>query len=92
MSISTDPERDNPEALLNFAKKNNVEDMPWVFLTGEKPNVDHIITKLGQYNEQVEAHSTLILAGNVNKRHWVKIAPMMPPQQIVAKLKTLLES
>jgi cytochrome oxidase Cu insertion factor (SCO1/SenC/PrrC family) len=91
ISISIDPERDTPEALTEFATKFKLTDDNWVFLTGEKQNVEHIVKKLGQYNDNVEEHSTLILAGNVNKRHWVKIPPTMPPVGIAEKLRLLTE-
>lgn len=91
ISISIDPERDTPEALTEFATKFKLTDDNWVFLTGEKQNVEHIVKKLGQYNDSVEEHSTLILAGNVNKRHWVKIPPTMPPIGIAEKLRLLTE-
>jgi len=91
ISISIDPEQDTPEALTKFATKFKLIDDNWVFLTGEKQNVEHIVKKLGQYNENVEDHSTLILAGNVNKRHWMKIPPTMPPVGIAEKLRLLTE-
>lgn len=91
ISISIDPERDTPEALVEFATKFKLTDDNWVFLTGETQNVEHIVKKLGQYNENVEEHSTLILAGNVNKRHWVKIPPTTPPVGIAEKLRSLTE-
>ena len=91
ISISIDPERDTPAALQSFMTKFKVPTDNWVFLTGEKQNVEHIVKKLGQYNDNVEEHSTLILAGNVNKRHWVKIPPTMPPVGIAEKLRLLTE-
>lgn len=91
ISISIDPERDTPAALQSFMTKFKVPADNWVFLTGEKQNVEHIVKKLGQYNDNVEEHSTLILAGNVNKRHWVKIPPTMPPVGIAEKLRLLTE-
>jgi cytochrome oxidase Cu insertion factor (SCO1/SenC/PrrC family) len=91
ISISTDPERDTPAALKAFADANRVKSENWTFLTGEKKNIDHIIGRFGQYNEQVEAHSTLMLVGNLKTRHWSKIPPMASPQMIATKLETLIE-
>lgn len=89
VSISTDPERDTPRALSEFAKQQKADDPGWFFLTGEKKNVDFVIKRLGQYSPNVESHSTLMLAGNVRTRHWIKIMPMTPPLAIVAKLEAL---
>ena len=89
VSISTDPARDTPQALKKFATQQKADDPGWFFLTGEKQHVDFIIKRLGQYSPNVEAHSTLMLAGNVRTRHWIKIRPMTPPAAIVAKLEAL---
>lgn len=91
ISISIDPERDTPETLTKFATKFELTDENWVFLTGEKQNVEHIVKKLGQYNDNVEEHSTLILAGNVSNKHWMKISPAVPPWGIAEKLRLLAE-
>ncbi len=89
VSISVDPERDTPELLRRFAERQKALDPSWIFLTGDKANVDHIVSKLGQYNEEVEAHSTLMIAGNVKTRHWKKIVPMAPPPAIALTLEDL---
>ncbi|MHC4088780.1 MAG: SCO family protein [Planctomycetota bacterium] len=89
VSISTDPERDSPQALTKFAKQQKADDPGWVFLTGEKKNIDFILKRLGQYSPNVEGHSTMMLAGNVRTRHWIKIMPMTPVPAILAKLQTL---
>lgn len=91
ISISIDPERDTPASLQEFATKFNVAIDNWVFLTGEKDNVNHIVRKLGQFTPDVEEHSTLLLAGNVKERHWVKIPPTVPPIGIAEKLRLLVE-
>ncbi|MHC4089360.1 MAG: SCO family protein [Planctomycetota bacterium] len=89
VSISTDPTRDTPPALAKFAKQQKAEHPGWVFLTGSQPNVKTILSKLGQYTAQPEAHSTLMLAGNVRTRHWMKIVPMAPVPVIAMQLQQL---
>jgi protein SCO1/2 len=91
ISISIDPERDTPQALTAFATKFDLVDDNWVFLTGDRSNVEHIVKKLGQFNPYVEEHSTLILAGNVSKQHWMKIPPTVPAWGIAEKLRLLAE-
>lgn len=91
ISISIDPEHDTPAALQEFATKFNVAVDNWVFLTGDKDKVNHIVKKLGQFTPEVEEHSTLLLAGNVRDRHWVKIPPTVPPVGIAEKLRLLAE-
>lgn len=87
VSISIDPTNDTPEALREFARQQNADHPGWVFLTGDKANVDRIVKKLGQFNESPQMHSTLILAGNVKTRHWAKIKPTTPAPGIVMQLE-----
>ncbi len=90
VSISIDPERDTPEALRKFREKTGVDGLPaWVFLTGDKANVDLIVQKLGQYSDEVEAHSTLLLGGNVRTAHWMKVQANIPAPAIAEKLRLL---
>jgi len=91
VSISIDPERDSPAAMKEFAKKHGADHEGWVFLTGEPDRVNYIVKKLGQYTDEVEAHSTLMLAGNVREMHWKKVPPMVPPSGIAEILRQMME-
>jgi len=91
VSISIDPERDTPEALLEFAKQQRADHPGWTFVTGEKTNIDHIVKKLGQYSDDVDMHSTAILLGNVRTRHWVKIRPDIPTAALVYQVQSFAE-
>ena len=91
VSISVDPERDTPGAMKAFAQKMRVDESRWLFLTGEKRNLEHIVRTLGQYTEEVEAHSTLMLAGNDRTRHWTRVMPMTPPWGVAQQLRSLAE-
>jgi len=89
VSISIDPARDTPAAMRKFKEMHRATGN-WVFLTGEQENIDAVVKRLGQYSPDVEAHSTLVLAGNVNARHWMKILPSVPPPAIAEKLRVLV--
>ncbi len=91
ISISVDPERDTPEAMKAFAEKQGVDESRWLFLTGAKQNLEFIVKRLGQYTQQVEAHSTLMLAGNDRTRHWTRVMPMVPPEGVAQQLRALAE-
>ncbi|MFA9421895.1 MAG: SCO family protein, partial [Gammaproteobacteria bacterium] len=54
VSVSNDPERDTPEALAEFARKQNVNLDGWTFLTGPKQQVDNVIKKIGLYTPRFE--------------------------------------
>jgi len=92
VTLSSDPERDSPAALRGFAEAQNVDLSGWVFLTGAKSNIDHILKKLGQFSPSVEAHSTLLIAGNVPAKRWAKIRPDAPPIAIAERLKLLADN
>lgn len=91
VSLSLDPTRDTPAAMKEFAETHNADHDGWVFLTGNADNLDTIIKKLGQYTDDMEAHSTMMLAGNVNNAHWIKILPQEQPPAIAEKLRALME-
>lgn len=91
VSLSLDPQRDSPAALKKFAKTQNADHEGWVFPTGEPDHLDTIIRKLGQYTDDIDAHSTMMLAGNVSTAHWIKILPQEQPPAIAEKLRLLMD-
>ena len=90
VSLSLDPARDTPAALKEFAKTHHADHDGWVFLTGKPENLEYIIKRLGQFTDDVEAHSTMMLAGNVSAAHWMKILPHEQPPAIAEKLQLLI--
>jgi len=90
VSLSIDPERDTPAAMKEFAKSHHADHDGWIFLTGNPENLEYIIKRLGQFTDDVEAHSTMMLAGNVNTAHWIKIQPYEQPPAISEKLRGLI--
>lgn len=92
ISISSDPKRDTPAALKAFMKKHQADLPNWTFVTGKKDNIDHILKKLGQFNENVEDHSTLLIAGNVPAKRWAKIQANFPPQNIAERLRMVINA
>ena len=90
VSISNDAERDTPEVLAEFARKQNVNLDGWTFLTGPKQQVDAVIKKIGLYTSQFEQHKAMILLGNTRTGHWQKVPPNLPYQAMAVKLKELV--
>ena len=91
VSLSVDPERDTPAAWKEFAKNQAVDESRWIFLTGDKPKIQGLIRKLGQFTEDIDAHTTLMLAGNTITRHWTRVLPMVPPEGIAQQMRNLVE-
>jgi cytochrome oxidase Cu insertion factor (SCO1/SenC/PrrC family) len=91
VSISIDPLRDTPAAMKAFAQTHDADHAGWTWVTGDPDNLAAIVKKLGSYTDDPEAHTTQMLAANVRTAHWTKIAPNVPPQGIVERLKMLIE-
>ncbi|HKS12036.1 MAG TPA: SCO family protein, partial [Pseudomonas sp.] len=49
ISISSDPQNDTPEVLKAFAEKQGVDGPNWLFLTGDKAQVDLVLGRLGHF-------------------------------------------
>ena len=91
VSISIDPVRDTPAAMKEFAETHRADQDGWRFVTGDPENLGYIVKKLGQYTDDVEAHSTLLIAANVRTAHWTKIPPNVPPNGVAERLRLLIE-
>lgn len=89
ISLSSDAERDTPEALKAFADKHGVDSPNWIFLTGDKANMDRVLARLGQLGDSPEAHSTLLIAGDVANKRWSKIRPDAPVDAIAQRLQLM---
>ncbi len=89
ISLSSDAENDSPEVLKAFAAKHGVDSPNWIFLTGDKANMDLVLARLGQLGESPEAHSTLLIAGDVPNKRWTKIRPDAPVAAIAQRLQLM---
>lgn len=91
VSISVDPERDSPARLKDYARKYQARP-GWTFLTGKKENVDWVIHKLGQYNADIEAHSPLLILGNLKSGRWMRLRGDASPEMLASMAQNLLET
>jgi cytochrome oxidase Cu insertion factor (SCO1/SenC/PrrC family) len=88
VSLSVDAERDTPEILKRWSQQFDAK-TGWTLLTGKKENVDWVIHKLGQWNEDFDKHSPLILLADVKKGRWQFMHGAAPPHVLVAQLTKL---
>jgi len=89
VSLTVDPETDTPAVLAKYRKNYDAGD-GWLFLTGEKKNIDMISRRLGHVYSKEEHFSGLLL-GNVKTAHWQKSRANVPQAAIVQKLLMLAE-
>jgi protein SCO1 len=83
LSITVDPKADTPEVLHQYAARWNARP-GWLFLTGPPDNVSTALKKLGQYVENKEAHTTIVIVGNDKTGLWKKANGIATPQELVA--------
>jgi protein SCO1/2 len=72
ISLSVDPEHDTPAKLAEYAQRFGARP-GWYLLAGDKENVDWALYKVGQYVEDPEAHTNLLIVGNVPAGSWRKV-------------------
>jgi protein SCO1/2 len=89
ISISVDPD-DTPAKLKDFARKFQARP-GWVFLTGERSEVDRALHKLGQFVEDKNDHSTVVLIGNDRTGLWKKAFGLARPQDLINVVQSVLD-
>jgi len=88
LSFSVDPLVDTPEKLKSYAEQVHAQP-GWLFLTGDKQNVDLALSKLGQMVEKKEDHQTVFIVGNEKTGLWKKV---LAPKATADSLKDVVES
>ncbi|CAD5369816.1 putative Cytochrome oxidase biogenesis protein Sco1/SenC/PrrC, copper metallochaperone [Rubrivivax sp. A210] len=89
ITISSDPVRDTPQAMKQYAAKQSADVPGWFFLTGKKADVDLVLKRLGQWSQEVESHSTQLIAWNFKTDRGRKMIPNMPPDLLAAQISLL---
>jgi protein SCO1/2 len=82
VSISVDPETDTPAVIKAYSKKFHAGP-GWMFLTGKKENVDWALYKVGQFVEDKNDHTTVIIVGNEATGLWKKAMGMAKPADLI---------
>lgn len=89
-SISVDPVRDTPAELKAYADRYRAGP-GWLFLTGQKPDVDLIRRKLGaaprRGQNDVTDHTTSFIIGNEATQQWTRDSSVDNPQYIAAIIR-----
>jgi cytochrome oxidase Cu insertion factor (SCO1/SenC/PrrC family) len=90
LSISVDPETDQPTVLKKYADSFHAQP-GWYFLTGDKKNVDAVLAKLGGYVADKQQHGSVLLIGNVPTGEWMKVHAMSNPTEIADVVVKLID-
>ncbi|HEX5707237.1 MAG TPA: SCO family protein [Pyrinomonadaceae bacterium] len=86
VSITVDPATDTPPRLKEYAAKFNARP-GWIFLTGEKKDVDWALYKLGQYVKKREEHTTILVIGNERTGLWKKALGLGRTEELVSVVR-----
>ena len=89
VTLTSDPERDSPQALKKYAQEQSADVPGWTYLTGKKGDIDLILRRLGQWSAAVESHSTQLIAWSFVTDRGRKMMPSLPPEMIAAQIVLL---
>jgi len=82
ISVSVDPETDTPQRLREFAAKFHAGP-GWIFITGDKTEVDSILRALGVAVANKNDHTPMILIGNERAHYWTRVYGLSSPTVLV---------
>jgi protein SCO1/2 len=68
VSFSVDPERDTPQALLEYAKRYHAEPGRWFFLTGSHDTLQHLSRDAFKLSDASLTHSTRLVLVDTQSR------------------------
>ncbi|MCP3956869.1 MAG: copper chaperone PCu(A)C, partial [bacterium] len=92
-SISSDPERDTPEVLAEYAKRYRAQP-GWWFLTGKESDITLLRKKLGLYIEEIQDgsnnHNLNLIIGNQATGQWMKRSPFENPYILATQMGSWL--
>ena len=88
VSISIDPQRDDPKRLNDYAR--SFQNGPgWSWLTGSTQSINETLKGLGTFNGDFKSHAPLILVGDGNSRHWTRYYGFTDPDVLTREVEKL---
>jgi cytochrome oxidase Cu insertion factor (SCO1/SenC/PrrC family) len=89
ISISVDPLTDTPERLKAWGAKFKAGP-GWSFITGEKQEMDKLLTALGAAVAKREDHTPAVIIGNDAKGVWTRAYGLATPSRIVGLITQVM--
>lgn len=89
ISISVDPLTDTPERLKAWGGKFKAGP-GWTFVTGEKQEMDKLLTALGAAVSKREDHTPALIIGNDSKAVWTRTYGLAKINQIVGVINDVM--
>lgn len=88
ISIGVDPETDTPE-ILNARAAELGAGPGWLWLTGNKSEVDRVLVGLDAYSQKVESRAVMVLVGDARSGEWTRFLGLPSAEQILDKVNEL---
>ena len=88
ISVSVDPNTDIPARLKAYAQSRGAK-AGWSWITGEKHNIDAILTGVGAYTRDYTDHPAMILVGDPVTGDWTRFNGFPQPEQLAQRIKEL---
>jgi protein SCO1 len=88
VSISIDPQRDDPQRLADYARSFQ-KGPGWSWLTGSRPSVEATLKGLGSWSPDPGNHPPLILVGDGNSRQWTRYYGFTDPALLTHEVEKL---
>ena len=82
VSITVDPQTDTPTRLKEYSRRFHARP-GWMFLTGNRENVNWALYKLGQYVETRDDHTSIFIIGNEPKGLWKKAFGLAKVEELI---------
>jgi protein SCO1 len=89
ITLTVDPATDTPERLTDYALNFGTPE-GWLWLTGNKPQVDKVLAGLGAYAVDFTRHSGAVLVGDGRSGDWMRFYGLPDPADIVDRVEQLL--
>ncbi|MCF4998495.1 SCO family protein [Pseudomonas syringae] len=88
VSISIDPQRDDPQRLQDYARAFQ-KGPGWSWLTGSAQSISDTLKGLGSFSGDFKNHQPLILVGDGNSRHWTRYYGFTDPALLTKEVEKL---
>ncbi|MCO7595599.1 MULTISPECIES: SCO family protein [Pseudomonas] len=88
VSISVDPQRDDPKRLLGYAKAFQ-HGPGWRWLTGSPYAISETLKGLGSFSADLAQHPPLIMVGDGRSGQWTRYYGFTDPQVLIEEVNRL---
>ena len=88
VTLTVDPVRDTPQRLASYAQKHKAGEH-WRWLTGDKSQVDQVLTAFGAYSANFADHPSLVMVGDGRSGNWYRFFGFPDPKDIVGAVERL---